>query len=187
MRGRPATPIELSTRQQELLERICRRQTSPQQQVRRTRIILAAAEKMSNSETAKELGIDRGTVRNWRERWAEAAEFLSEAEVKQAEDKQLLSLVEGVLSDAYRSGTPPKFSAEQVVQIVALACEEPALSDRPISHWTAKELAAEAMKRGIVKSISPQSVERFLKGSGAKAAPDTLLAQQSKEARPQGV
>lgn len=183
MRGRPATPIELSTRQQDLLERICRRHTSSQQQVRRARIILAAAAQMSNSEIAKGLGIDRGTIRSWRERWAAAAGFLGEAESKQADDKELLSLVEGVLSDAYRPGSPPKFSAEQVVQIVALACEDPALC-RPISHWTAKELAAEAVKRGIVTSISPQSVERFLKGSGAETPSYSLLAQQSKGARP---
>jgi putative transposase len=68
-----------------------------------------------------------------------------------------------LLSDAYRSGTPPKFSAEQVVQIIALACEAPLDSERPVSHWTPKEIAAEAMRRGIVKSISVQSVERFLK------------------------
>lgn len=146
-------------------------------------IIFKAASGKSNKQIAEELGLARITVRDWRERWAEAAAFLEEAEAQQGDDKQLLMLIERVLADAYRSGTPPKFSAEQVVQIVALACEEPALSNRPISHWTAKELAAEAVKRGIVKSISPQSVERFLKGSGAKAAPDTLLAQQSKGAR----
>ena len=103
---------------------------------------------------------------------------------KQGNEKNLLAAIEGVLGDAYRSGTPPKFSAKQVVQIVALACEEPVLSERPISHWTPKELADEVVKRGIAESISPQSVERFLKGSGHKAAPITLLAKQRARARP---
>jgi transposase len=119
-------------------------------------IILKAASGKTNQQIAEELGLARITVRDWRERWAEAAEFLGEAEAQQADDKQLLMLIERVLADAYRPGTPPKFSPEQVVAIIALACEEPALSDRPISHWTAKELAAEAVKRGIVKSISPR-------------------------------
>lgn len=159
MPGPQATKIELSSRQEALLNQLCRRQTCPQHQVRRARIILKAASGKTNKQIAEELGLARITVRDWRERWAEAAAFVDEAQ--QADDKQLLMLIERVLADAYRPGTPPKFSPEQVVQIVALAGEEPALSERPISHWTAKELAAEAVKRGIVKSISPQSVERF--------------------------
>ncbi|MGH9935580.1 MAG: helix-turn-helix domain-containing protein, partial [Blastocatellia bacterium] len=35
-----------------------------------------------------------------------------------------------------RSGTPPKFTAEQIVQIIAVSCEEPAENERPVSHWT---------------------------------------------------
>jgi putative transposase len=63
-----------------------------------------------------------------------------------------------------------------VVQIIALACEAPKLSNRPLSHWTARELADEAVKRGLVDSISPQTVARFLKGNGNKAASVPLLA-----------
>jgi hypothetical protein len=32
-----------------------------------------------------------------------------------------------------------------------------------VSHWTPTELAAEAIKRGIVEKISPRSVGRFLR------------------------
>jgi hypothetical protein len=46
---------------------------------------------------------------------------------------------------------------------VAIACEDPQASGYPISHWTAKEIAAEAVKRGIVESISVRQVGRFLK------------------------
>ena len=48
------------------------------------------------------------------------------------------------------------------MRIMALACETPALSDRPVSNWTPRELADEAVKRGIVEQISPRTVERFL-------------------------
>jgi putative transposase len=177
MPGQPAIPIALSARQKELLERICRRRTSPQQQVRRANIVLRAANGTRNREIAQALGFDRNTVRLWRGRWAEAASELAEVD-KQAEEKELLAAIEEVLSDAYRSGTPPTFSAEQVVQIIALACEAPSETGRPVSHWTPKEIAAEAIRRGIVASISPQSVERFLKGSHAKAAPVPLLADE---------
>nr|WP_190475825.1 helix-turn-helix domain-containing protein [Aerosakkonema funiforme] len=45
-----------------------------------------------------------------------------------------------VLSDQVREGTPNLFSTEQVIQIVALACEKPVESERPVSHWTPGEL-----------------------------------------------
>jgi putative transposase len=47
---------------------------------------------------------------------------------------------------------------------MALACEKPEAADRPVSTWTPRELADEAVKRGIVTKISPRTVERFLKG-----------------------
>ncbi len=168
--------IQLTTREEELLQRVCRRQTSSQHQVRRAQIILKAAEGMTNKQIAQELSLARITVRDWRGRWAEVASGL--AEIAEQAEKELLAAIEEVLSDAYRSGTPPTFSAEQVVQIIALACEAPVDSERPVSHWTPKEIAAEAVKRGIVESTSPQSVERFLKGGRAKAAPVALLAEQ---------
>jgi hypothetical protein len=58
-------------------------------------------------------------------------------------------------------------ASEQIVQIVAVACEQPESSRRPISHWTPRELAQEVVKRGIVQEISPRSVGRFLKGGNA--------------------
>jgi len=56
-------------------------------------------------------------------------------------DEKLINLIAQVLSDRVREGTPNFFSTEQVVQIVALACEKPVESERPVSHWTATELA----------------------------------------------
>ena len=44
---------------------------------------------------------------------------------------------------------------------MALACTLPADSERSISHWTPREGAAEAMKRGIVETISERHVGRF--------------------------
>jgi putative transposase len=69
-----------------------------------------------------------------------------------------------------------KFSAEQVCQILAVACEKPEECGRPISHWTPRELADEVKKRRIVIAISPRTVGRFSKGSGPEAAPMSQLA-----------
>jgi len=61
-----------------------------------------------------------------------------------------------------RCGAPPKFTPERIAGIIALACEPPEDSAVPVSHWTPPELAREAIKRGIVESISPRRVDRFL-------------------------
>lgn len=177
-----ASEISLSPKQEEHLKQLCRRRSSAQQQVKRARIILAASRGTSNSEIAGSLSCDRNTVRLWRERWLAATSKLAELELEESE-KVVFSAIETVLQDSYRSGTPVTFSSEQVVQIIALACEAPSLSGRPISHWTPRELADEAVKREIVKRISEQSVARFLKGSLTEAAAVPLLAK--KRARPE--
>ena len=84
------------------------------------------------------------------------------AEAAGATDPDLEKLIIGVLTDVTRSGAPPRFGAEQVAGIIALACELPADGGLPVSHWTPSELAREAAKRGIVESISPRQVDRFL-------------------------
>jgi len=45
---------------------------------------------------------------------------------------------------------------------VALACEPPKLSGRPIGHWTLRELRDEAIERKIVTDISASQIGRFL-------------------------
>jgi putative transposase len=66
------------------------------------------------------------------------------------------------LADAPRPGSPMTFSLEQILQLFALACEKPEVYGRAISHWTARELALEVVKQGIVTSISPRHVGRLM-------------------------
>ena len=159
-----AIPIEASARSQKILDQITRRQNAPHGLVTRARIILKALAGQSNSQISREVGLDRNCVRTWRQRWLEASERrqVIEAEHEQ-DDREVEVFIIESLQDNYRSGAPPTFSAEQVVHIIALACEDPAASGYPISHWTPREVAAEAVKRGIVKSISERQVGRFLK------------------------
>lgn len=55
-----------------------------------------------------------------------------------------------------------RFPPAQVAEIKALACELPAESGRPLSRWSAAELAEQAVQRGIVCSISGTTVWRYL-------------------------
>lgn len=160
MAGR-SVAVVVRARQRSVLEGFARSKTAPQRLVERARIVLQSAEGRLNKDQAKQLGIDRQRVRRWRRRWARAYERLATAELE-ATDKDLEKLVVDVLMDEHRSGGPAKFSPEQVASIIALACEAPADSALPVSHWTPAELALEATKRGIVESISPRQVDRFL-------------------------
>ena len=51
--------------------------------------------------------------------------------------------LEECLADAPRPGAPAKLTADQLCRIEALACEKPERSDRPITYWTAREIADE--------------------------------------------
>lgn len=176
MPGPRPQPIILTEGQKEMLLQLARRATSTQRLARRARIVLAAAEGYNNEQIADRLGINRETTRLWRGVWLNNKECLDATE--QAGEKELRQLIEEVLCDRPRSGAPPTFTPEQICSIVALACEDPRESGRPVTHWSTIELADEATKRGIVEEISARSVGRFLGRGGSEAPSDTLLDEQ---------
>ncbi len=144
--------VELSPEECRGLEILVHRHSTPQQVARRGRIILGAAAGLNNSQIARQVGLDVDTVRFWRNRWLGL----------QAASLEDLSLEER-LRDAPRPGTPARITPEQVCQMVALACEAPSRSGRPISQWTSRELADEIVQQGIVERISPRHAARLLK------------------------
>ena len=161
MPARKAPAIQLSPEQEAALNDLVRAHSTPQKLAERARIILLAAAGKGMAETAAALGIWRKTIRLWRRHW-EAAEATAGVAAR--------------LSDAPRPGAPATFTPEQVCAIMALACEPPEQSDLPLSHWSQSELAREAVRRGIVDSISHGSVGRFLKGGRPPAASRARLA-----------
>lgn len=173
-----ASIITLSPRQKKTLEKIVRQSTNPHRLVRRAQLILGAANGKSNTELSIQLELSRTQVQCWRDRWQEASPTLALFESEEYSDAQLRQRLESILNDKQRPGTKATFTAEQIVQIIAIACESPAMSNRPISHWSPSELADEAIKRGIVEQISPRSVGRFLKGSRITTPSGSILAQR---------
>lgn len=175
--GSRATPVAVSERQREILQRIVRSKRSPRELVERARIVLMSSEGRDNPEQARRLGegVDRQRVRRWRNRWAAGEASLAEAEAQEATQKDLENRVLTVLSDNPRSGAPATFTPEQLTRILAVACEPPSDSGVPISHWTPAELAREVIKREIVESISPRHVDRFLKGGRHTTAQEQVL------------
>ena len=175
-KGPKPAPIEVSEKQRGILQEITSCRHSGQGEVLRARIILNAASDMRNEHIAQRLGTSRRAVKLWRKRWNQASEALAEVETKD-DGKSLRKLIGKVLSDAPRRGAPPKFTAEQVCQIIAVACESTESSDRPVAQWSSRELADEVIKRSIVSSISVRSVGRFLKSGGSKTSQIPLLVE----------
>ena len=175
MPGRAAR-ITITERQQEVLQTMTRSSTCAQAMAQRARMILLAFAKRTNEEIADILGCERHAVGIWRGRWAEDFERLVLVECCEG-IPALRRAIEEVLSDLPRSGCPGKFTAEQVAQILAVACELPEACERPVTHWTPRELADEVVQRGIVESISARQVGRFLKYSRTATASQSLLAE----------
>jgi putative transposase len=171
-----ARKITITERQQEVLRTLSRSRQCPQGLAQRAEMILLGFERWNNEDIAELLKCERHTVAMWRRRWASTFDKLVLIECMEGLPG-LRAAIGEVLSDLPRAGCPGKFTAEQVTQILAVACEPPEKSDRPVTHWTPRELADEVKKRQIVPSISARHVGRFLKDGGPQAAFKPVLAQ----------
>lgn len=169
--------LQVTEKQEIILQRILRRTTSPQNLVLRAKIVQVGTEYgRRDTQIGRDLDCNPQTVRTWRHRWLTAWEKLVEIE-ESTTDQELEAAIIEVLSDRPRSGAPAKFTAEEVCQIISIACEKPSLSGRPITEWTPRELADEVVKREIVESISPTQVGRFLKRGGLETSSKPVLAE----------
>ena len=147
-----AIEVNLTEEEQENLEALMRRHNIGQQIALRARIVLLAGQGQTNSAIARRLDVNTKTVQCWRNRWVKGQEI--SLDDLSAEER---------LQDMPRSGSPPRITADQRCKIEALACEIPENSGRPISQWTAREIAEEVMERKIVESISSRHAARLLK------------------------
>src|SRR5271157_2582828 len=154
--------VTITERQQDILRTIQNAPTVSSQLRQRAAIILLAFDRQDNPQIAAQVGLSRRQVSLWRRRWADAWDRLIRIECLESH-AALRRAIEQVLRDEPRPGPPGKFTPEQIVQILAVACEPPEKSGRPITHWTAHELADEVVKRGIVPSISVAQVGRYLR------------------------
>ena len=173
MPGPKPPTVVLSAAQRRDLEQLVSAHKTGQALVRRARVVLLAAMGYRHTDIAAQIPMDVEAVGLWRRRWVAFA-AIPRAEVNVAER----------LADAPRPGAVPRLSPEQVCQILALACEQPGDSARPISHWSHRELADEIVRRGITDRISPRHASRLLKSGRPAAAPRPVVAYPSPRHRP---
>jgi transposase len=143
-----ARPVRLTSAQRHRLKKTARGHKSPHRDRLRAQIVLDAARGHNNARIARQRRVTEDTVRKWRGRFA---------------DEGLAGL-----TDRARSGRPPQFTPVQVAEVKALACQLPAESGAPLSHWTCPELAYEAALRGIVESVSASTIRRWLADDALK-------------------
>jgi transposase len=131
--------VVLSVEQRSVLTERARSARAAHREVVRARIVLAAAAAgTANAAIARRLGICIDTVRKWRARFC--AEGLAG------------------LADRRRPGRRRTFPPAAEAEVKALACALPAETGVPLSRWSHTELAAQAVTRGLVATISAATV-----------------------------
>ena len=156
MKGPKPPAISLSEAECQALEKRVQAHSTEQQIALRARVVMTASRGLNNAQVARELKVSIDMVQKWRGRWL-ALQPLPLTELT----------VEERLRDLPRAGKSSAITVDQMCQIIALACEKPEQSERPISQWTGREMADEIMKRGIVEQISPRHASRLFKRTGS--------------------
>jgi transposase len=109
--------------------------------VRRAQALLALATGIGQQAAGEAVGLNRQTVSELRRRY-EAGGW------------------QFALTEAPRSGTPPRFDGPQRAALTALAC-----TPAPVGHsrWTLRLLADKAVESGLVEAISYETVSQVPK------------------------
>ena len=157
-----AARIQLTTTMQTILRQLAQSRSVGLAIAARAKMILMAFQKENNQTIAGQVGHSAKTVGLWRRRWRDSFDALLAMEFSE-NAAAFRRAIFTCLSDAPRSGSPGKFTAEEIVSLIGIACESPATSGRPVTSWTGKELADEVQKRGLIASISESHVNRLLR------------------------
>src|SRR5437764_11416455 len=131
-----AVEVTLSNEEREQLEAWARRPTSAQALAQRSRIVLAAAAGLKNTEIAERLRVTRPMVTKWRSRFAEHR-------------------LDG-LTDEPRPGQPRTITDAQVEEVIVKTLET---TPRNATHWSTRSMAREV-------GLNQSAVQRIWKAFG---------------------
>ena len=116
-----------------ILNQIVTSRAHRQDHIERAKIILLSSNAKQDKQIRSELDLTQPTVSKWRNRWLKNKEKLLLIDDAEKGIQYLRKILE-ILSDDPRPGAPSTFTAEQVCQIMSLACERPEDSELPISQ-----------------------------------------------------
>lgn len=158
--------IVLTENQKEVLISISQASKTSQGIAKRAQIILRFSKGESKYQLVKDGLGSHPTINKWIKVWRENQNRFK----KTKSNSEIKNVIFDVLKDAQRPGAPPKFKEYEVCNIIALACTQPEDEGVPLSHWSCRTLAKEAVRKGLVKSISFRHVANFLKSGKVKAS-----------------
>ena len=169
----------LTPTQTKLVTALVHATTSPQCVVLRGKLILEYEQSGNKSHIATKYDVGRDTVRRWCERWQQSQSELGRLEAEYLAGTVSLTkyahAIETLLSDAQRPGAPATFSEAEKQQIITMATRRPEDEGVPVEHWSHELLAQAVIEKGIVKTISPAQIGRFLKKGDVAASSQSIL------------
>ena len=132
--------VDLTAQERDTLLGLIRSGKTAARQGTRARILLKAAEGLSDEEIAEEVATSRVTVERTRQRFVEESR--------------------GALTERPRTGAPPRLTGKGAAHLIAVTCSPaPAGRDR----WTLQLLADEAVALGLADSLCRETVRHLLK------------------------
>jgi transposase len=158
---RPIRLAALSPEQRRELDELYHRTRDARLRTRAQMILLAAERGMVAADIAAIVRVDEETVRRWFSR------YLSEG-------------VEG-LSDAPRSGAPPKATATYRTQLLNVARRRPRALGLPFSLWTAARLADHMAELTGVRMSVPSICRLLREGGMALSRPQHSITSPDPE------
>lgn len=154
---RVALTVKLSNEQRSQLEKLARGRRTSVRLAQRSRMILLAADGLSDLKIAADTGVARQTVARWRGRFIRHG-------------------LAGIEKDAPRPGRKPQISRKRVQEIVRLTTQEKPAN---ATHWSTRKMAeasgvSEATVRRVWKrhGLKPHLVTNF------KISNDPLFAEK---------
>ena len=143
--GRPLIPLTLGAEQREQLQAWSRRAKTAQALAMRSRIVLLAADGLSNTEIARRQNCSLPTAGKWRQRFLDSG-------------------LDGLL-DEPRPGTPRKLSDRQVELVLSRTLES---QPEAATHWSTRDMArATGLSQSTISriwrafSLAPHRAETF--------------------------
>lgn len=170
--------VQLSARPRACWEQRARRQTRPQRLGRRATLLVALETGVKPCHVMRQRPRHRGTVQVGCRRWCALAPTLEPRAADEGSDTVRTTMLVQALADHPRSGPPATRTAEPMVQMIAVACDDPAASGWPVRPWTPRDVAAEVRSRGMLETRSPRRVGRCVPSGGWAAPAGRVLVQR---------
>ncbi|MCQ1531286.1 helix-turn-helix domain-containing protein [Lutispora saccharofermentans] len=124
MRNKTVDTIPVLTEQMYIiLNSFSSSRSLPSSLVKRSKIILLASQGTTNLEIAEIIDLHYTNVATWRNRFLHRLPVLREIEISTPENLQ--GEIIKILTDEKRPGASHKFTPEQIMKIIDLACKNP--------------------------------------------------------------